>query len=74
MELHHKETDKSLADYIARVSSAEGINKDSTDNNGGFAIAPREIFVTKDGRRIPCANRATLAYYKTREELWFHVV
>lgn len=52
-----------LETYLKKNTSLE----EAAD--GQFLAIANEVFVTKEGLRIPCANHSTYLYYKHRENI-----
>jgi hypothetical protein len=62
----------SLSTYIDKVMMQEGLankQRELTKYQASHALVSPYVFITKDGKQIPCHNKATLDYYKEQEAL-----
>lgn len=60
---------RTLADYIQSVNKVESekVAWQCMQAINGYAVQANYEFVSRNGMRIPCHNRATQLYYKTKE-------
>lgn len=63
---------QTLNDYILDTQRKEERflgRRLATKANVSWILSPNLVYKTKDGREIPCHNKATYDYYKSQEEL-----